>query len=204
MTAASCTAGQLTACSTEAQANATRKFIAANAEACLNKVSLAYGKLKQGTGVFSASDIQAANQACGNVYRGTVMTNGPCQLDIDCLDGLICDKGRCGNAKVVGQGAQCANIGEICPQGFYCSMATGIWVCTNKLNLGGACTDSPCLEDLRCAAGLCSVQLGIGEDCTFDQDCSTGFCEPYAGKCAQDVGFAYGNPACVAKGGSSS
>jgi hypothetical protein len=44
------------------------------------------------------------------------------------------------------------------------------------------------------------VQLGIGADCTVDQDCSSGFCEPYALKCAQDVRFANGSAACTAMG----
>jgi hypothetical protein len=146
--------------------------------------------------------MQAMDQACGDVYRGTVMANGPCTSDTDCFTGLICDKGYCGTTKMVAAGAQCNNIGETCPPGSFCSNATRIWLCTSKVSLGGACDDAnPCLENLRCAAGSCVGQLDIGEVCTMDQDCSTGLCEPYAGLCAQDVRFANHSAACVAMGG---
>jgi hypothetical protein len=203
VTAASCTAGRLNDCSAVAQANATRDFIPPNAQVCLDKVRAAYGKLNQGAVALGAADIQTMNEACGDVYRGTGLANGPCLVDADCLDGLICDKGYCGTAKLVTQGAGCANIGEYCPRGFTCSDAGGFWMCGSKVGLGGACGDSlPCLENLRCSAGLCSVQLEIGADCTVDQDCSSGFCEPYAHKCAQDVRFANGSAACMAMGSS--
>jgi hypothetical protein len=201
MTAASCTAGRLAACSKEAQDNVGRDFIPPNAESCLNKVSAAYGKLKQGAVALTAADVQAMTEACGKVYRGTGTAIGPCTADADCLDPMICDKSYCGTAKVVAQNAQCANIGELCPQGSYCSFATGVWVCTDKVGLGGACGAAPCLETFRCIGTACAVQLGIGEVCTVDQDCDSGFCEPYAAKCALDVRFANGSAACIAMGG---
>ena len=197
----SCMAGRLAECTMEASQNATRDFIPSNAETCLNKVNVAYGKLKQGNLALSSSDLQAMKQACGKVYRGTGSLNGRCYVDADCLDDLICDKGYCGNASVVGPGAGCANIGEVCPGGSFCSAATGVWVCSSKVGLGGVCASAPCLENLRCAGGICTVQLGIGEACSADQDCVTGFCEPYAGLCAQDVRFANGSAACRAMGG---
>jgi hypothetical protein len=201
LTVPSCTAGRLDQCTAEAQSNATRDFIPPNAEACLNKVNAVYGKLKQGAVALGAADIQAMNEVCGNVYRGTGLANGLCGIDADCLDPLICDKGYCGTARTVAQGAGCANIGETCPQGFYCSGATGIWVCAGKVGLGGVCDASnPCLENLRCMGGVCAVQLGIGASCTVDQDCDSGFCEPYAFKCAIDVRFANGSAACIAMG----
>jgi hypothetical protein len=204
MTDASCTAGRLAQCATEAQSNATatRDFIPPNAEACLNKVNAVYGKLKQGAVALGAADIQAMNDACGNVYRGTALAYGSCKVDADCLDPLICDKGYCGTARTVAQGAGCANIGETCPPGSYCSSTTGIWFCSSKVGLGGVCDASnPCLENLRCMGVACAVQLGIGEVCTVDQDCDSGFCEPYAGLCALDVRFANGSAACKAMGG---
>jgi hypothetical protein len=207
MTPAACMAGRLAECTAQAQENAGRDFIPPNAEAYLKTVKAAFGKVKQGD-VITPSDFQAMEQARGRVYRGTILANAPCPSDADCLDGLICDKGYCGTAQVVAQGAQCANIGETCPTGFYCSMATGIWVCTSKVTLGGACTDaiSPtpaisCLENLRCAAGVCSMKLDFGEACSVNQDCGSGFCEPYAFKCALDIRFANGNIDCQAMGG---
>jgi len=202
MTPATCMSGRLAECTAEARNNATRDFVPPNAEACLNKVSSVFGKLKQGDLALSPLDIQAMDQACAKVYRGTGMANGQCLVDADCLDNLICDKGFCGTASVAAQGAGCANIGQTCPTGSYCTAATGVWLCSNKVGLGGACdAANPCLERLRCAAGVCSVQLDFGAACTADQDCASGLCEPYAAKCALDVRFANGSAACVAMGG---
>ena len=207
---ASCIAFQLDKCSQEAQANAGKDFLPPNAEAYLNLVSAAYNKVKQGD-VITAKDFQAMEQARGRVYRGTVQANGPCASDAECLDGLTCDAAKfyCGTTKLVDPGAGCANIGETCrPPGYFCNKVGGIYVCTSKVGLGGACADAsppspaiPCLENLRCSAGFCAMQLDYGQDCTVDQDCSSGFCEPYAAVCALDVRFANRNPDCLVMGG---
>ena len=205
---------QLDKCSKEAQASAGKDFLPPNAEACLNLVSAAYDKVKQGD-VIAANDYEAMEQARSKVYRGTVQANGSCTDDAECLNGLTCDaaKFHCGTTKLVDPGAGCANIGETCrPPGYFCNNASGIYVCTSKVALGGACADAipdtipptpaiPCLENLRCSAGFCTIQLDYGQVCAVDQDCSSGFCEPLAGKCAQDVRFANGNPDCLAMGG---
>jgi hypothetical protein len=202
MTTSACIAGRLADCSTQAQQNLGRDFIPSNADVCLAKVGEVYGKLNQGAVALTAAAIASMNDACANVYRGTKALNGPCAVDVDCLDGFICDKGYCGRAKVVVQGQGCANIGEICPAGTYCSGAAPVSLCVSKGNLGAACNDSmPCLESLRCASGVCAVQLGVGLACSVDQDCATGFCEPYAQLCADDVRFANKSAACVAMGG---
>ena len=198
-----CTPGLLAKCSADAQtqANSGLDFIPPNAEACLTKVNATYGKLNQGAVALAASDFQAMNEVCNNVYRGTTLANGPCSSDAVCLNGLICDKLHCGTALMVAQGAGCANTGETCPQGFYCGDSAGVLLCVTKAGPGGTCTDVPCSENLRCSGGVCATQLGIGEDCAVDQDCSSGFCEPYAAKCAQDVRFANGSAACIAMSG---
>ncbi len=199
---ASCLTGQLVACNADAQNKAGLDFIPSNAQTCLDKVKATYGKLNQGLAI-PAADFQAMNEVCSEVYRGTKVANASCAGDAECISGLICDKGHCGTAAVVAPGAGCANIGETCPQGFYCSGASGIWVCASKVATGVACDDAlPCLENLRCVAGVCTARLGIGEDCTLDQDCSSGFCEPYALKCALELRFASGNVDCMAMGGS--
>ena len=136
---------------------------------------------------------------CSIVYRGKAARNQACAIDSDCTDGFTCDKAHCGIATQVGPGAGCANVGETCPVGYYCGDSTGIHSCEAKAMAKTACDDStPCLESLRCAGGLCVDALPTGEICGMDQDCSTHFCEPYAGKCATDLRFANGSAACVA------
>src|ERR1039458_913955 len=68
--------------------------------------------------------------------------------------GLLDVGGAKAGETVVVSGA--AGHGEYCPRGFTCSDAGGFWMCGSKVGLGGACGDSlPCLENLRCSAGLC-------------------------------------------------
>lgn len=206
ITSSACLAGRLDECAAQAQAQANvgRDFIPSNGDACLAKVGEAYGKLNQGAVALPAAALTSMNTACANVYRGSIALLGPCAVDVDCLDGMICDKGKCGHTKTVAQGQGCANIGELCPQGSYCGTdANGILSCLGKGNLGTVCSDAlPCLESLRCAAGVCSVRLGVGLDCSVDGDCDSGlFCEPYAKKCATDIRFANGSAACAAMGG---
>ena len=199
ITTSACMAGRLADCSAQAQQNIGRDFLPSNADACLAKIREVYGKLNQGAVALTAAAIASIDNACANVYRGTKALDRPCEVDVDCLDGYICDKGFCGRAKVVAQGQGCANVGEICPQGSYCSGAAPVSLCVSKGSLGATCDDSaPCLETLRCESGACAVQLGVGFACSVDQDCDTGFCEPYAKLCANDVRFANNSAACTA------
>jgi hypothetical protein len=94
-------------------------------------------------------------------------------------------------------------LGNIVRKATTARNASNAYFCTAKVGLYGACGASlPCLENLRCtAAGVCDVQLGMSVACSVDQDCSTGFCDPYAGKCAQDIRFADGSAACLAMSG---
>jgi hypothetical protein len=199
-----CTAARVAEYTAEYQSSLSyfRDFIPSNAEACVAKVKEAYGKIKEGMVALPAAEYNAMQAICANVYRGSSMANGPCQLDLDCYGDLVCDKGYCGTPKLVAPGAGCANIGETCPQGTFCSNASGIWMCTAKVGAQGACAASPCLETLRCAGGICMARLGLAESCASNDDCTSGFCEPFAGKCAEDIRFANGTAACIAMGGS--
>jgi hypothetical protein len=40
--------------------------------------------------------------------------------------------------------------------------------------------------------------LAIGAACAADADCASGFCEPFALRCGNDVRFAPETPACLA------
>ncbi len=185
-----------------AQLSQARVFVPANADKCLGKTKDAYNKIKGGTVALGSGDYLAMETACANVYRGVKTTNEGCQVDADCLDGLICDKHYCGTYKVVSEVSGCANIGETCPPGYYCNLGNGVPMCAVRQGPQGGCTaDIPCLEDLRCAAGLCLPKLGIGEACTAHSDCTTGFCEPYLLKCTNDIRFGPSSPVCIAMGG---
>jgi hypothetical protein len=201
-----CTAIQVGKRQQQAQFAASHNwsFVPDAANVCLSKASSLFGTLKQSM-VLKPADYQAFVQACDQVYRGANTANQACQYDADCIGGLICDKGYCGTKSVVAPGGGCANVGETCPAGSYCGvLGGGIRSCVPKVGLGGACDDAtaPCLESARCQGGVCVSQLGIGEICLADQDCTNGlFCEPFASLCAQDIRFAKGTDACNVMGG---
>ena len=59
--------------------------------------------------------------------------------------------------------------------------------CEALIEEGGACEESfnsPCVEGLRCAEGVCSPQLAAGEACDNNNDCMSDFCETGGGVCA--------------------
>jgi hypothetical protein len=206
MPASTCMVGRQTQHATEYQnaIGSFREFIPDNAEACLDKVGDVYGKLNQGAVALLGSEYLAMQAVCASVYRGAKAAYEACTSTLDCETPLICDKGLCGAAKLVAPGAGCANIGEYCPPGSYCSSTatTGVWFCSAKVGAQGHCDDAtPCLESLRCSANVCAARLEIALPCATDGDCASGFCEPYALKCANDIRFASGTPACSAMGG---
>jgi hypothetical protein len=205
-----CISGQVAQCLADAQYELgnSRDFIPHNAEDCLKKVKEVYGKLDKAIAL-KAAELQAMDLVCAMVYRGTSMANGPCTVDADCLEDMICDKNRCGNWTLKAQGEGCANIGEYCPQGFYCGDSLGVKACIPRVGLMSTCNEvmainKPvilCAEVLRCVGEVCIQQLGIGETCAGHQDCASGFCEPYALKCGEDLRFANGSAACIAISG---
>jgi hypothetical protein len=200
MTEVDCIAADKTGCTLWAEQQETHQpphsFDSGNAEVCLSRVSAVYGVLK-GNLAIGAKDYRSLDEACGRVFHGAAKANEVCAFDDDCTGKLFCDKGRCGTLRQVGPGEGCANIGQTCPQGYACYEATGVWLCTVRPGLGAACSDEfPCLESLRCATEVCVDRLDIGIPCKNDGECASGFCEPYAQKCANDIRFAEGTSVC--------
>jgi hypothetical protein len=197
---ATCTAIQVADRTQQAQDAAAkgRSFMPDAAQTCLDKVSSVFGSLQHGAVALEPADFEEVGRVCDQVYRGVSRANEPCTMDADCIGGLICDKFLCGTRSVVLQGAGCANVGETCPPGSFCgASASGALLCQTRIGLGGAC------DTLRCANSICVAQLGFGEACATDLDCSSRFCEPYAHLCAEDIRFAHHSEACVAMGGDS-
>jgi hypothetical protein len=195
-----CLTARQAACTDRAQLeeSAQRPFDPANAGACLSRVSAVFSVLNHDLAI-DAKDYRSIDTACARVFHGNATDNQACGVDADCSGTLVCDKGRCGTLHQVDPGAGCANIGEYCPQGYYCGLVSGVLVCAARPGLAAVCSpDIPCLEDLRCDSGICTDRLAIGLACQDDGDCASGFCEPFASKCGTDVRFAAGTPACQA------
>jgi len=176
-----------------------RSFDPQNANACLSKVSAVFGAIKGGDVAIPARDYRSVDESCARVFHGNGQDQkDTCSVDADCSGSLICDKGYCGTSHQVGPGEGCANIGESCPQGYFCGGAT-VLTCTVRPDSGASCgAGIPCLEDLRCSNGACVERLAGGSDCQTDGDCASRFCEPFALKCGADIRFANGSAACQA------
>jgi len=144
-------------------------------------------------------------RTCERVFQGMSQPNQPCQIDYDCIDSLICDKGLCGTPKMVSSGNGCANIGEFCPPAEFCSNMNSakVYVCTKAQAKGQACgPGQPCDPTYRCM-GTCVDKLGVGAPCNADDECSTGYCNPYVRTgevrvCLGGLGFAFGSASCDA------
>jgi hypothetical protein len=172
------------------------EFNPGNTDRCLKKVKEAYATLP----IYPAT-LKAVDDTCARVFAGTARAVEPCVVDYDCVEGLICDKGRCGTEKIVAANAGCANIGERCPHGEYCSNeATGFFMCTQRLTEGMACAATrPCAEELRCRS-TCVSRLPAGQPCAIDDDCLTGYCTRYVPNptCGGGLTFSPGAPSCTA------
>src|SRR4051812_34920727 len=198
--AASCEPIRVNACREFAQRSKSggRQFNPAKTDACLGELRHAYGLLP-----ISATSLGQVDATCSRVFEGRAQMGETCAVAFDCHEGLICDKGRCGVEHTVAGGAGCANIGERCPKGEYCTNATGIYVCTRRLDPGATCSEAaPCIETYRCRS-MCLPRLEVGTKCTSDDDCESGYCNPYVlpgttRTCGPGLTFSNQAPSCLA------
>lgn len=177
---------------------AGRRYSAARAQACLDQVLRTYEKFP-----VTAARLATLEQTCGRVHEGGGRAADPCAVDNDCEGDLVCDKGRCGTARVVAAGAGCANIGESCPRGEHCSDARGVYSCVKRQDRGMLCGPAqPCLERYRCV-GTCTERLAVGMPCLADDDCETRYCIPHVlpetpRTCGVGLSFSHQSPSCIA------
>lgn len=158
------------------------------AAACLEHVK-ARGCDRPGT--FTPSETEAAGiAACAQVFRGTMVRNGPCYLGIECAseDGadVVCGHDpTCADACCVGgcrvlsgapEGTPCTGQTR-CEEGTYCAFDfdTGMnTVCSKKLAIGAACPfGNECEDGSYCDfnTGSCAAPAKLG------QPCWSGVCE---------------------------
>jgi hypothetical protein len=172
------------------------QYNAANTDACLKKLGDAYM-----IPLITATMMKGVADTCARVFEGTAKVTEACVADYDCSGGLICDKGHCGVEKIVSSGGLCANPGERCPKGEYCTSATGVFICTKRAAAGVACALSvPCEETLRCESAVCVPRLDTQGACTQDDDCISGYCNLYIPNrtCGVGLTFSVGSPSCIA------
>lgn len=181
-----------------AERAAGRSFQSKNADACLDQTRASYAKP-----LIQAADFAQLAEKCGRVFEGSAGRNDPCTADADCRSPFICDKRRCGELKTVEANANCGNPGERCPAAQYCKQGDGFFSCAPRMTMeGGTCsTNTECADILRCRGAICVAKLGLDMACAGDDDCLSGYCDPYppAGRgrtCATGLNFARFSPSC--------
>jgi hypothetical protein len=200
---APCVAMRTTACKSFAASakGGTRTFRPDGSDACFNAIAQTYAK-----SLIKAEDLAALDKTCAQVFAGSGKANDACTVDLDCQPSLICDHNRklCGALRPISSGGNCGNPGEVCPDTEYCQPSTGFSICTKRQDKGAICSDAaPCLPTLRCEAGTCVDKVATSASCQSDDECQTGYCNPYppAGAsrtCALGLGFSLDSPSCNA------
>ena len=114
----------------------------------------------------------AAGTPCGDIFVGTVATDGDCDEDAQCLGDAFCEPAKgCGS---------CQNrlpTGASCVSNSQCSDGTcnSINECAASVGLGGACAGSgDCSGLLRCAEATNTCEdpfPQVGGACVDDDDC---------------------------------
>lgn len=187
---AACKVTRKKACATEAAALKSppkRVFREARGKACVSASRNAFQS------VVPAASWQTLRETCSRTFEGLAKANEVCTISLDCESGMICDKGVCGKSKVVLKDAGCANAGEVCSAGQFCTKAGEIYKCVNRMAVDQACSEpgNLCSETLRCVAGVCKERLAVSETCTADANCKLELvCDPFQGKCSPNVNLA--------------
>jgi hypothetical protein len=168
-----------------------------NTDECLKKLADAFKSLPISPQLLNELDDQ-----CARVFAGAGKVTDPCVADFDCASGLICDKLRCGTLKVVPSGSGCANIGERCQADEFCTNDNPnmLYMCMHRLPEGAPCSPSrPCASSFRCQ-NTCVRKLKLQDPCNNDEDCETGYCDPYTSvpKCGAGLSFASESTSCKA------
>jgi len=192
-----CLADRQAACTSGATAaqSGGRTYTSGRAQACVDKTKEIYDR-----GTASPADLKALEEACERVFQGSIEQNKACSTDYNCKDSLICDKGFCATKVEKKTGEPCANPGDLCEAGSYCTSNGSLMVCTSKKGAGEVCNDaiSPCSEEYRCN-GTCVARYNAGETCDSNKDecaASAPYCDPTISKCTAGVGFSAGAPIC--------
>lgn len=188
------------------------EFDADAARTCLDYVA-ARGCVEPHT-YAPSEDEKAGREACGKVFRGTTVLNGPCLLSVECApqdDGqAVCgfdpscagDPCCVGGCRVLGSvpiGTPCTSQTR-CEPGSYCARDPNtnmFTVCSAQKQIGASCSrPNECKEGAYCDqnAGVCKALAGVGQAC---QDFGDGGCEP--GLYCADPNWT-GNAKCYAYG----
>jgi hypothetical protein len=235
VSADTCASAAQSAClesATKALMDPTREYNQANAPACITATAEVYGNP-----TISASDLTQLATICNAVFAGNAAIGGKCTSTASCAQGVdggaaAADGGGpsvvcapvtpgskellCAMAVPVVAGGFCANPGDVCPTGTYCTGSPAM--CEEGASVEGTCTQVKgcaaggyCDIDEGADKGVCKVGGGIGSECSTSANCGTmaPYCDMNvtatsgsggSGACEVGLSFAVGADDCKAFG----
>jgi hypothetical protein len=198
---------------TDDMMSGTRKYVQANAQACLDvlNASNAYGGNNSRILYAQLVGKGSIDDVCGRVFSGNAADNESCTGPYDCANDEICSPALPGSTMLVcavevsvAPGKPCANQGSTCATDTYCAMpsAQSAYDCEPAKQDGQPCdtTTAPCVSTERCTSQVCEARVGANKSCTTSDDCdpSAPYCDPNVGStCAPGLSFANGAPDCI-------
>ena len=155
------------------------------AEACLSKVSDAYGDDQ-----LTPDELHSMADTCSRLFAGSLEVGASCSATYQCApeDGVECvipdgsAKGTCEKPSLKEAGDACGPAGSVCAEGLFCTSSEP-HVCAKRYDVGQACSQTLlCKESLTCEAnaadqsGTCAEKAGTGARCEGDTDCASDLC----------------------------
>lgn len=183
----------------------SRQYTSGKAKACIDALNGAFGG---GNDKITYDDLFKSGglvDTCEAVFQGNVGNGSGCTTNYDCTQsGEVCasvpgQQAACATPTMKAQGSACADPGDTCSDGNYCSNASGSPKCVASETTGGPCkANDECVSADHCVSGACAQKEVAGGPCTSNDDCDSTapFCDPDVDKCAVGLGFLNGSFDC--------
>jgi hypothetical protein len=187
-----------------------KTYTSAHAQECLDAVRDAYSDAE-----LSPEELQIVlyfGAPCDRLSKGSRTGGQSCSDNTECntAGGFACIKkqgaseGTCAEPELVAAGEPCDGDRQVCKDGYFCNGEN----CVSLKKTGGACDD-----DYQCKAtdhclksgadaqtGTCELRADLGETCTADADCQSGYCVIESGategECASTIRLSFSEPLC--------
>jgi len=187
-----------------------KSYSSAHAQQCLDAVRDAYADAE-----LSPEELQVVLHLaapCDQLSKGTRTSGQSCNENEECntADDFACIKkqgatsGVCAKPEIIAAGDACDGPSQICKEGYYCNGEN----CVSQKKTGAACEgDYQCKPTDRCLkdsadadTGTCELRADLGDTCSIDQDCQSGYCVIQSGKtvggCASTIRLSQAEPLC--------
>ncbi len=185
-------------------------YDSSRAEGCIRAVENAYSDAR-----ITSEEEQVRREACDLVFSGSGTRGTSCDTNSDCQqgEGLRCVvhhgsaesdagpvSGTCQVPVETAPGASCSTPEAECQPGYHCGISAH---CVQDAQLGAPCDQlDPCDEGLECSptdAGelRCKEKARIGDACTSDLDCASGYCVEGGRRCAEAYQLSQNEPFCM-------